>query len=392
MTTKTTEARRWLDPPRLRTADETAGERRASWLELFFDLVFVVAIAELAHQLELDHSAAGLLRFAALFVPVYVAWQGFSIYADRFDTDDVLFRLALFAGMLAVAALAVQIGDVAHGDGSAGFALAYIVLRSIMFALYGRAWRAVPAARPLIARYGPGYAVAVAIWIASLALDPPARYVLWGVALALDLSLPPLSTRLIRRVPTHGGHVVERWGLFTLIVLGESVVVVALGTAGSDWQADSAATAVAGFVAVTAVWWLYFDGLPNVEIRGNAPSIVTYSYAHLPLLMGLAAMGAGLALAIEHAGEPRLGGGPAAAYLGGPALFLLALIVLRSVSVHGPHVLGASIKLGAASVLVALAALQSVLPPLLLAAAPAVVLVTLLVLERLILGQPDASR
>ncbi|MBA2462419.1 MAG: low temperature requirement protein A [Actinobacteria bacterium] len=217
--------------PRLRTAEDSAEERHASWLELFFDLVFVIAIAELAHQLELDHSAAGLLRFAALFVPVYVAWQGFSIYADRFDTDDLLLRVALLAGMLAIAALAVQIEDVSH-EKSAGFAVSYIALRSILLALYARAWRAVPAARPLISRYGLGYATAVAIWVISLALDAPARYVLWAVAVALDLSLPPLSTRLIRRVPTHGGHIVERWGLFTLIVLGESVVVVALGVAG----------------------------------------------------------------------------------------------------------------------------------------------------------------
>ena len=82
----------------------------------------------------------------------------------------------------------------------------YIALRSILLALYARAWRAVPPARPLIARDGPGYAVAVGLWVVSLALPSPARYVLWAIALALDLSLPPLSTRLIRRVPTHGGH------------------------------------------------------------------------------------------------------------------------------------------------------------------------------------------
>jgi low temperature requirement protein LtrA len=188
-------------------------------------------------------------------------------------------------------------------------------------------------------------------------------------------------------VPTHGGHVVERWGLFTLIVLGESVVVVALGTAGSEWQADSAAAAVAGFVAVAAAWWLYFDRLPGVEIRGSAPAIVTYSYAHLPLLMGLAAMGAGIALAIEHAGDVHLGAGASAAYLGGSALFLLALIVMRSVTVGGPHVVGAAVKLGAAAILLGLVAMQSLLPTLLLAAAPAVVLVALLVVERTMLSR-----
>src|SRR6266498_2652915 len=106
-------AARWFVPPRLRTlADE--GERHASWLELFFDLVFVVAITELSHELVLDHSAGGFLRFAALFIPVYVAWQGYMAYATRFDTDDLAFRAGYFAAMLAIAAMAVVIVRVRH--------------------------------------------------------------------------------------------------------------------------------------------------------------------------------------------------------------------------------------------------------------------------------------
>src|SRR5437016_2114630 len=163
---------RWFVPPRLRTTDQTE-ERHASWLELFFDLVFVVAITELSRELVADHSAGGFLRFAALFFPVFVAWQGYMAYADRFDTDDVLFRAAYFAAMLAIAAMAVLIGDVARGHHSAQFAVAYVCLRSFMLVLYARAWRAVPEARPLIRFYGVGYSVGAAMWLASLALDPP---------------------------------------------------------------------------------------------------------------------------------------------------------------------------------------------------------------------------
>ena len=136
----------WLVPPRLLTTSET-DNRHATWLELFFDVVFVVAITELSRQLVLDHSAAGFLRFAALFAPVYVAWQGYMAYATRFDTDDVAFRAAYLAGMLAIAAMATLIGDVARGVHSAGFAVSYVCLRSIVVALYWRAWRSVPEAR-----------------------------------------------------------------------------------------------------------------------------------------------------------------------------------------------------------------------------------------------------
>ena len=140
----------WFQPRLLTLAPEV--DRRASWLELFFDLVFVVAITELSQFLVEDHSAGGFVRFAALFVPVWVAWQGYMAYATRFDTDDLGFRLAYFGAMLAIAAMAVLIGDVAHRKNSAAFAVAYVVLRSIMLVLYWRAWRAVPEARLLARR------------------------------------------------------------------------------------------------------------------------------------------------------------------------------------------------------------------------------------------------
>jgi low temperature requirement protein LtrA len=374
---------RWLVPPRLRTAADDVEERRATWLELFFDLVFVVAITQLAHELVVDHSTAGFLRFAALFVPVYVAWQGYMAYADRFDTDDLAFRVAYFAAMLAIAAMAVLIDDVAQGDHSAGFAVAYVVLRSIMLGLYWRAWRVVPEARPLIRFYGPGYSIGVAIWLASLAVGTPLRYWMWGIALVLDLSLPPLSPRMVRpRVPTSGSHLPERWALFTMIVIGESIVAVAIGTSGTDWRLDSAAAAVLGFSAVAATWWLYFDRQANVVLRSSTPVALIYSYAHLPLLMGLAAMSAGVSLLIERAGEDHLGTGPSVAFLGGIVLFLISLVATRSVTVGGPRRVGLSLKLGTAAIVLGLLVAEAALPPVALAGGLAFALAALVFAER----------
>jgi low temperature requirement protein LtrA len=384
------DGRGWLQPPRLRTlADE--GERHASWLELFFDLVFVVAVTELSHYLVGDHSAGGFLRFAALFIPVYVAWQGYMAYATRFDTDDLAFRLAYFGAMLAIAAMAVLVGDVARGEHTGAFAVAYVALRSIMLALYARAWRAVPQARPLIRFYGVGYGAGVALWLASLAFDTPWRYVVWGVAQVLELSLPPLSTRLHRRIPTDPRHLPERWALFTLIVLGESVVAVAIATAGTDWHVSSAAAAVLGFAAVAAVWWLYFDQQANVVLRGSTMSVVVYSYAHIPLLIGLAAMSAGVRLLIERAGEDRLGTGASVALLGGVVLYVLSLIGTRIVTIRGAHRLGLTLKLLASALLLGLLATESSLPPLALAAALPAVLAAVIVAERTFMPQTRPS-
>ena len=373
----------WFQPPQLRTLTDE-GERHASWLELFFDLVFVVAITELSQYLVADHSAGGFLRFAALFVPVWVAWQGYMAYATRFDTDDLGFRLAYFGAMLAIAAMAVLIGDVARGHHSAAFAVAYVVLRTIMLALYWRAWLAVPEARVLIRFYGLGYAAGAALWLVSVAFPTPWRYAVWIAAQLVELSLPPLSTQLHRRIPTSASHLPERWALFTLIVLGESVVAVAIATAGAHWHFTSAAAAVLGFAAVAAIWWLYFDRQADVAIRGSTMSVVVYSYAHLPLLIGLAAMSAGLRLLIERAGQDRLGAGASAAFLGGAVVFLVALIGTRLVAVLGPHRRGAALKLGAAGLILALLASESALPPLALAGALAAVLGAFVFLERML--------
>jgi low temperature requirement protein LtrA len=371
----------WFQPPRLRTlADE--GERHASWLELFFDLVFVVAITELSQALVADHSAGGFLRFAALFVPVWVAWQGYMAYATRFDTDDLGFRVAYFGAMLAIAAMAVLVGDVSRGEHSAAFAVSYVVLRSIMLALYWRAWRAVPEARVLVRFYGLGYAAGVGLWLVSLAFPTPWRYAVWICAQVLELSLPPLSTQLHRRIPTSASHLPERWALFTLIVLGESVVAVAVATAGAHWHFTSAAVAVLGFAAVAAIWWLYFDRQAGVALRGSTMSVVVYSYAHLPLLVGLAAMSAGLRLGIERAGRDHLGVGATAAFVGGAVLFIVSLIGTRLVTVRGSHRLGSSLKLTAAGLLVLVLAAESLLPPVAIAALLAAVLASLVFLER----------
>ena len=104
----TTTRRAWLRPPQLRTLDDQ-GERHATWLELFFDLVFVISIAELVHTLEDYRSLADFLGMAGLFVAVWWAWVGYTVYADRFDTDDLLHRVLVLAGMLAVASMAITV-------------------------------------------------------------------------------------------------------------------------------------------------------------------------------------------------------------------------------------------------------------------------------------------
>jgi low temperature requirement protein LtrA len=371
-----------LRPPRLRTAQAADGEERhASWLELFFDLVFVVAVAELAQQLTTDHDLGGFAIFAGLFLPVFIAWQGFTFYADRFDTDDVLFRVVTLAAMLAIAALAVQIPDVATGRRDAGFVVAYATLRSLTIALYLRAWRHAPAARPLIERYAGGYGVSVAIWLASLLVGGPVRYVMWGVGLAIEYAMPVVAQRLHSRVPVDPAHVPERFALFTMFVLGESIVAVALGTARSDWRVASASAAALGFVAIACLWWVYFDRGIVDGLSSASGSMQTYVRIHIPLLAALTAVGAGVHLVIADASIGDVQAGTAWALGGGAALYLLCLTIAQHVSAREVEPEVRSARALAGGTLLVLAALAGHLTPVRFAAASAAALVALVVAE-----------
>jgi low temperature requirement protein LtrA len=316
---------RWLRPPQLRTLDDQ-GERHATWLELFFDLVFVISIAELVHALEDYRSLADFLGTAGLFVAVWWAWVGYTVYADRFDTDDLLHRALVLAGMLAVIAMALSVHDALHG-GSAQFALTFVAVRGIVLVLNARARRHAAPARPLLNLFLSAFSTGAALWLVSVFVPEPARYVLWGVALVIELSAPWVGHRQIARAPIHASHLVERFGLFTLIVLGESVISVAQGAADVDWTAATLAAAVAGFLVVAGLWWLYFDRLEEGAVRSVLRALV-WNYAHLPLLAGLVSVAVGTEYAIREAAAGSLDRTTTVALGGGTALYLLSTVVI----------------------------------------------------------------
>ena len=292
---------RFLEPPRLRTL-ETDEDRRATWLELFLDLVFVAAIAQVASTLSTDPTAAGFGRFLVLYVPVGWAWAGFTFYATRFDTDDLVYRCLTLLGMFAVAGLASTVPDALHG-GENAFVVAYVAVRLILLALYGRVYRDLELARPVARWFILMFGLAVCCWLISLAVPTPTKYAFWGLALVLEHIAPIRAWRLLRGMPVDPKHIPERFGLLIIIVLGESVIGVVLGTAHVDWTARSGAVAFAGFLAAAAIWWLYFDFLDAAAVvTRNVRSGMTFVYAHYFVAAGIAALGVGVKLAIFSVG------------------------------------------------------------------------------------------
>ncbi|HEY7629267.1 MAG TPA: low temperature requirement protein A [Thermoleophilaceae bacterium] len=319
-----------LEPPRLRTTAAANEERHATWFELYFDLVFVAAISQLGVGLAEDPSAAVFARFAALFVVVVWAWVLYTLYANRFDTDDLVFRLAKSAGMFAIAALAINVHRVMEGDGgTAAFAIAYVALRLPLIGLYVRACNHVSgAARRLCGIYIVGYGLTTAIWFASIFVPSPARCWLWAVAMVIDLLVPTRAWAALKGVSVVVSHLTERFGTFFIIVLGESVVAVVAGVAGFEFTMQSWVVACGCFVIALCLWWVYFD-LADTSVIGRGVLGLVFVYAHFPLLAGVAAFGEGTRLAIPEAGQSGLEAGTRWALAGGIGTFAVSLALLH---------------------------------------------------------------
>lgn len=312
---------------------EPEPERHATWLELFFDLVFVVAVAELVHLLEENPSLGGVFEFALLFVPVWWIWITYSYYGDLFDDGDVLYPLASLAAMFGVVVWSTTFHDAFHG-GSAAFAVGYLALRGLNAAQYAFVGRVVPGARTLARRIALGYLVGLTFWIVSFLVPEPTRYVLWAIGITIEVFSTPAiyMTYDAESLPRQESHMDERFGLFTIIVLGETVVAVADSAADIALGLATGFAAICGFVGAVCLWWLYFGytdmGNVNRLIRSDARRRATlrwtlYGYGHLFVFASIAAGGVGISLIIEAAAagtsltanERLLAGGATCAYL-----------------------------------------------------------------------------
>jgi low temperature requirement protein LtrA len=301
-----------LQPPRLWVGDSAVEQpRRATWLELFYDLVFVVAISQLAHKLSGDVSLGGFLSFVALFVPLWWAWIGTTFYANRFDSDDLGRRILMGLQMLAIAALAV---NVHHGldSSSGGFALAYAASRIMLVLEYLWAGFNIPAVRKLTTPTAIGFSFGAGLWLLSAVVPLPVRFSLWAIGLVTDF-LTPLTVRAqLKRFPPHAEHLPERFGLFTIIVLGEAIIAVVNGVSEMDWSLASSLSAIAGFVTAFSLWWIYFDNVSGSVFEkqqqnaGGLKRSLLWLYIHLPLVIGIAATGVGVEHGIERAGHHEL--------------------------------------------------------------------------------------
>ena len=326
--------------PELRT-DEG---RSASRLELFFDLAFVLVVAELAIALREDVTWHGFLVFAGLFTTVWWSWVSSTLYANRFDHDDVVYRLYKLGSMAAVVGLAASASE-ATGKRFAVFVVCHLLLRLMLVLQYHRAYRHVPHARPITRLYLAGAVAGAALWAVSLAVPRPVGFALWAAAILVEALVPLLATRSSADVPLHVEHLPERFALFVILVLGEPVAGVAHGLYDAGWSGPALPVAVVSFVLAAALWWSHFDLtgarakrlLGEVGESNSAHSHDVYVFGHLPLTLALALVGAGTELAVVEAAAGEVPAGTRLLLAGGVAAYLVSASVTTSAMTGDVH-------------------------------------------------------
>jgi low temperature requirement protein LtrA len=371
-----------LRPPDL----NQESNRSATRLELFFDLAFVLFVARCADILAKDETWRGGLIFAALLTVGWWAWASTTLYANRFDTDDAVFRVLTLLGMAGVVGMAASVDKI---DGATGqwFALAYVLVRVALIAGYLRAWWHIPDARRTIRPYLIGHVAGALVWLASVAVAAPGRYVLWGIGVLIDLLGPTMAARLRDAVPLHMEHLPERFGLFVILVLGESVAATVAGVHDGGWKPSVVIAAALAFVIAAGLWWIYFDLSGGAAKRrlleegggGTRQGVHDfYVYAHLPVAVSLAAVAVGLEHAVLHGADDHLSGGTRGVLAAGLGGYLLSNALMQGTLARrvGPALLWP----GAGAPLVVLIAILD-LPPV-----PTVGLMAAVVLAGVVTG------
>ena len=369
-----------LPPTRLRIGDGREREdRHSSWLELFFDLVFVAAVSRLAGALQHDANTGNLLRFVGLFIPVWWAWLNFSIYADRHEAeDDPFHRLAfLLAGLFGVG-LAIGADQAMHGHVGA-FVVAFLALRALQMGLWARARLHVPQVARLYRRHLCTFGAGGVLWAASLAAPTAIRPALWAAALAIEVAGPLTAARAHVSLPLNPVHLTERLQIFVLIVLGESVTRLVDAATHRAWTPQLTVVLAAAFATIASLWWISLREADDAPIaRGPTVGSLAYRLLYLPVVLSIAAASAGLHIAILAATGGTIGASARMALYGGTGVFLLAAAALPVGPAGRPARL---VRLGATVAAFALVPMGSFVAPVYLVPALTAVLVADIAIE-----------
>ena len=290
----------------VRPRDTAEAHRVATPLELLSDLTFVVAVSllavALAHDVAADHVGHGVVSYLTVFFAVWWAWMNAAWFGSAYDTDDAVHRLLTMGQMAGVLVLAAGV-PAAFDDGSfATVTVGYAVMRVCLVVQWLRAAAGDPAGRRTCLRYALGVAVVQVGWLARLALPESLLLAAFLVLVVCELAVPPWAERT-GATSWHPHHIAERYGLFTIILLGESVLAataaVQLGVRERGVTTELLAVSGAGLLLLFGLWWLYFLRPTGEGLAVHRDRVFRWGYGHYAMFAALGALGAGLEVAAE---------------------------------------------------------------------------------------------
>jgi low temperature requirement protein LtrA len=289
---------------------QTEKHRASSPLELLFDLTFVIAIAQiaaqLAHYIAEGHAREAIGPFAMVFFAIWWAWMNFTWFASAYDTDDVPYRVLTMVQMGGVLVLAAGVPTAFDADNFTAVTVGYLIMRVGLVAQWLRAALENPEGRGTALRYAGGVALVQVGWLLRLLLPDSVAVASFVVLVILELSVPVWAAR--KGEPAwHPHHIAERYGLFTIIVLGESVLAANTGVQGAlqstGVSGELVLIASCALVLLFALWWLYFLEPAGEGLSAKRNWSYYWGYGHYGVFAALAALGAGLEVAVEYAGH-----------------------------------------------------------------------------------------
>jgi low temperature requirement protein LtrA len=363
--------------------DPRSPHRVASPLELLFDLVFVVAVSQASsalHHLVVDgHVGQGVLAYLMVFFSIWWAWMNFTWFASAYDTDDWLYRVMTIAQMGGVLVLAAGVHDAMIDFDYGTVTLGYVLMRLAMVGQWLRLAISDPASRPTALRFAGGIAAVQVLWVARLATDDLVQFWSFFVLVAAELAVP-VWAQYRRRSPWHPHHIAERFGLFTLILLGESLLASANAMIDAlsegEHVGELLGLSASGVVITAAVWWIYFARESAHRLRTPRDGF-TFGYLHYVVFAAVGAVSAGVEVEIaDVSGHAHVSSAVAGLALTLPlAVFLVAVwqVLLRRAISRG----ATAVVLGAA----ALTAIAGLLPVGEYAVAAALMVVVVVALD-----------
>ncbi len=274
--------------------------KKANWLELLFDLIFVYAVSKATHTLMAHGGHIGIGQYATfilVMIPIWWTWTGHTLFATRFDTEDVTQRILTLFTMLAVvfwtSFINADFDQYYHG-----YLFFYVTIRIFLVIMYWNAARGNPAAVPIAKRLGSGFSIGLAVAMLSLLFDPPFRYVVLYLGIGIEIITPLLSRRALKATPVKSHHLPERYGLLTIILLGESVIMLATNLSETSWSVSTIAATVIGFIIIATLWWLYFDLTEKHTLGKELGTGQHIIYGHLFVYIGLSSIAVFIGYAI----------------------------------------------------------------------------------------------